>query len=271
MTLPHRPLSNRRRGFTLIELLVVIAIIAILAAILFPVFAQAKEAAKKTSCLSNLKQVGLAAVMYGGDNDDTLFPWTYTHPQADGDWTYYWFADMPPSGSTKKPDFANGFLGPYMKTGPLVDCPDATNLQGKDSKPVAYGANWFLFLDFNTGYRPISFTSMDAPAETIFMGDSAQYFGPGVTPARCEFLSPVLGPFNYLHARHGGETSNLNWMDGHAKSIKPGYFQTGNPYFDGMKTAKIGYPFKFAKEHPTTPDLTTRDQYYFALQKPSGT
>src|ERR1700678_2312447 len=59
-----------KHAFTLIELLVVIAIIAILAAILFPVFAQAKAAAKKTSCLSNMKQVGLATMMYANDNDD---------------------------------------------------------------------------------------------------------------------------------------------------------------------------------------------------------
>jgi len=63
-------MQNSRRAFTLIELLVVIAIIAILAAILFPVFARAKEAAKKTACLSNLKQIGTAMMLYQGDYDD---------------------------------------------------------------------------------------------------------------------------------------------------------------------------------------------------------
>jgi prepilin-type N-terminal cleavage/methylation domain-containing protein len=72
--LPTTPVFGiRSKAFTLIELLVVIAIIAILAAILFPVFAQAKEAAKKTSCLSNLKQIGTATYLYTNDYDDTIF------------------------------------------------------------------------------------------------------------------------------------------------------------------------------------------------------
>ena len=65
---------SQDRGFTLIELLVVIAIIAILAAILFPVFAQAKAAAKKTACLSNTKQIGLALMLYEQDSDDVVAP-----------------------------------------------------------------------------------------------------------------------------------------------------------------------------------------------------
>ncbi|MDW8052685.1 MAG: prepilin-type N-terminal cleavage/methylation domain-containing protein, partial [Armatimonadota bacterium] len=68
---------TQRKGFTLIELLVVIAIIAILAAILFPVFAQAREKARQTMCTSNMKQIGLAIVMYLNDYDEKFFiqPW----------------------------------------------------------------------------------------------------------------------------------------------------------------------------------------------------
>jgi prepilin-type N-terminal cleavage/methylation domain-containing protein/prepilin-type processing-associated H-X9-DG protein len=79
----------KRRGFTLIELLVVIAIIAILAAILFPVFAQAREKARQGSCTSNLKQIGLAITMYASDNDDCL-PLGAYNPYADQPVTFWY-------------------------------------------------------------------------------------------------------------------------------------------------------------------------------------
>src|SRR5438874_5120163 len=76
--------NYEKRGFTLIELLVVIAIIAILAAILFPVFAQAKAAAKKTACLSNLKQNALAVMMYNSDYDGNFAQSAYTTDGPNG-------------------------------------------------------------------------------------------------------------------------------------------------------------------------------------------
>ena len=72
--------TRRRRGFTLIELLVVIAIIAILAAILFPVFARAREKARQTSCLSNMKQISLSVLMYAQDYDDIYAPTSLIYP-----------------------------------------------------------------------------------------------------------------------------------------------------------------------------------------------
>jgi prepilin-type N-terminal cleavage/methylation domain-containing protein len=84
----------KRKAFTLIELLVVIAIIAILAAILFPVFAQAKEAAKKTSAISNAKQLGTAMILYAGDHDD-YFPMSIPPNSATGQWRFAAVLDTP--------------------------------------------------------------------------------------------------------------------------------------------------------------------------------
>jgi len=100
----------RNRAFTLIELLVVIAIIAILAAILFPVFAQAKEAAKKSVCLSNMKQIGLATMMYATDSDDRYMAWAALSAPINGGNTWY----MPPEMQVK----------PYTKNDQIWTCPD---------------------------------------------------------------------------------------------------------------------------------------------------
>jgi prepilin-type N-terminal cleavage/methylation domain-containing protein len=110
---------HRTGGFTLIELLVVIAIIAILAAILFPVFAQARAKARQTSCLSNLKQIGLATLMYCQDHDE-LYPY---YPYLPG-WTWpmgFLLASPPaPTPVTTNPNTYDGavayyVLQPYVK------------------------------------------------------------------------------------------------------------------------------------------------------------
>src|SRR5690348_10896908 len=98
---------SRVRGFTLIELLVVIAIVAILAAILFPVFAQARSRARQTTCLSNLKQIGTAALAYSQDYDETM---PDTEIQLDDGREYQWVDEMMP----------------YVKAGAVFHCPEET-------------------------------------------------------------------------------------------------------------------------------------------------
>jgi len=110
----------KKNGFTLIELLVVIAIIAILAAILFPVFAQAKESAKKTVGLSNLKQVATGITIYTTDNDD-LFPLTVI-PNASGNWQFNLLAEVPtnwridnPATNARHAVYWANSVRPYIK------------------------------------------------------------------------------------------------------------------------------------------------------------
>src|SRR5579871_6424892 len=127
-------------GFTLIELLVVIAIIAILAAILFPVFAQAREAARKTSCISNLRQINTGVAMYTQDYDESL-PLNFLQ---DLNTTEVWFS-------------WHDFVQPYMKSWNILICPDS-EYQKTDPihfldpyfnygmLPTADSVNWPFFL-----------------------------------------------------------------------------------------------------------------------------
>jgi len=121
----------RRRGFTLIELLVVIAIIAILAAILFPVFARAREKARQASCSSNLKQIALAAIMYASDYDGRIADaWGCWNGANHG----YWVAPIQGEGACQ----TISFYYPYMKNTQIVVCP-SLEAQNSYTQNVVWG------------------------------------------------------------------------------------------------------------------------------------
>jgi prepilin-type N-terminal cleavage/methylation domain-containing protein/prepilin-type processing-associated H-X9-DG protein len=174
-------MNKRSTGaFTLIELLVVIAIIAILAAILFPVFAQAKEAAKKTSCLSNSKQFTLAAIMYEGDVDDTMvMGWNGTAPGVLRDDNSVYRTWYP---WTKA-------IQPYLKNYGILLCPDntgngfiqAANATARTQIYAPYGYNYGYLGDFagndpngngNYLWTPISATAVQRVANTVMFAES---------------------------------------------------------------------------------------------------
>ncbi len=179
-------MQNNRRGFTLIELLVVIAIIAILAAILFPVFAQAKEAAKKTSCLSNLKQVGLALMMYANDNDDMHAQAEYGGAGAGPHitWTTVAYPYIK-NGDFKVDDSGGSAPGVQISTGKagIFMCPDAPQLDvnNPDVEGYVYGVhidilaqNYGRFPTDPDILPPMTTTEIDTPADKIIVMEKGE-------------------------------------------------------------------------------------------------
>jgi prepilin-type N-terminal cleavage/methylation domain-containing protein/prepilin-type processing-associated H-X9-DG protein len=184
------------RGFTLIELLVVIAIIAILAAILFPVFAQAREKARQTSCISNLKQIGLATMQYAQDYDETYMNgW---HPDG-GSGAYtgvdMWRISLLPylglhttvqtnADLYNKPDWANWNINN------VLSCPDAPTSQNYG--PTSYGYNttamtngWNDALGGSSPqqYNGLTMAALFAPAHTMAFCDAAEVWDNGASQA----------------------------------------------------------------------------------------
>jgi prepilin-type N-terminal cleavage/methylation domain-containing protein/prepilin-type processing-associated H-X9-DG protein len=205
-------LDQLKKGFTLIELLVVIAIIAILAAILFPVFAQAREKARQTACMSNLRQVGLAVQQYSQDNDEN-FVHTELGGNVDDAHEYYW-GDM---------------LQPYLKSWGLLTCPDADQkLQFKavPPSPAAYSQQWTYNYGINdivdnsaactasaddpgcahVGVAGASLASVTKPSETVLIVDNV----PSSTDTANGNAGASNNPSDLNHGRH-----EINWEVGH--------------------------------------------------------
>lgn len=168
-----------RRGFTLIELMVVIAIISVLAAILFPVFARAKAQAKQTTCLSNLKQIGDAMVLYMADYDD-IFP-SAIDP-ADKYDPAIWSAFPQYQALIPHMPLMSDVLQPYLKSHEVFHCPADSGMEILDNNfPMKLAAEPSLYLRFGTSYffrteiafKQLSQTSFRLPADVNVMMDGA--------------------------------------------------------------------------------------------------
>jgi prepilin-type N-terminal cleavage/methylation domain-containing protein/prepilin-type processing-associated H-X9-DG protein len=163
---------KNKRAFTLIELLVVIAIISILAAILFPVFAQAREKARATACLSNLKQIGIAYTQYEQDYDETVPCGTQNFQGGQG-WA--------------------GQIYPYVKSSAVFVCPsDAT--QGA---AISYGSNSNMVgSNTSNGALPFPISVMTGPSSTVLLFEVANCIGFTVTNTSDPGYSPIANGTN---------------------------------------------------------------------------
>ncbi|MDI9586984.1 MAG: DUF1559 domain-containing protein [Acidobacteriota bacterium] len=208
---------RKTHGFTLIELLVVIAIIAILAAILFPVFARAREKARQASCQSNLKQIALSFLMYSQDYDEK-FPWCCSAPprtgRNDGLTVDAWW--RPAAVATTDIRYA-GLTGPYIKNRQVFVCPSANfDVNG-------YAAARQVLQSNNGCYGRIQ-AEIKFPAEKVLCGDGMNTRGLCGTN-RSTACAGRWGRGDDLPAtieswkRHNDGT-NMAYCDGHVKYQK---------------------------------------------------
>jgi prepilin-type N-terminal cleavage/methylation domain-containing protein/prepilin-type processing-associated H-X9-DG protein len=217
---------KRNAGFTLIELLVVIAIIAILAAILFPVFAQAREKARAISCLSNMKQMGTAMMMYVQDYDESAMRgWTDVVPATPIIPARDWTVDLIPyikMGDTNLAVQVNAALGAtradlFCAKLPFYQCPSKGPSRDPGNRGFRRGFGYNLWMATGTG---LSIASIGAPANTVafceLFGevDRVVPFGTPGFPA-----TAPTGNGRFLpEARHSGGM-NMTYCDGHSKWI----------------------------------------------------
>lgn len=227
--------NPRSRGFTLIELLVVIAIIAILAAILFPVFARAREAARKSSCLSNEKNLGLAFLMYAQDYDETLpavpFPFGGCTYRVDCIWP--WDA-WPNTGGKNWDGWTRVFYygtQSYIKNIQILECPSQGN-RGRwgDERGMSYMYNEYIYNNRNNwtklaalGMAPAGVANVSVIAEGFASGIYNDWDTGGPVQPRDADGMTRLRYSNYWPAwvsQHEG--TNFIYGDGHAKFMSQG-------------------------------------------------
>lgn len=219
-TKPTYAIARRNAGFTLIELLVVIAIISIMAAILFPVFSQAKAAAKKTQSMAYVKQINLASMMYTNDNDGVLMR---DHINGNGK-TYYWWGSWDGSVLNQQ----ESYLYPYTKNHEISKDTVFPDTFRTTLGLTGYGYNYAYLspsnYDSNWNEVPVSVydTSVGSPAETITFATAARINNWSFSPWKLEgnsLIDPPSYEFPGVHARHVGNKAVLAWLDGHTSSI----------------------------------------------------
>jgi len=202
--------SNSQRAFTLIELLIVIAIIAILAAILFPVFASARDKARQTACLSNEKQIGLGIMQYVQDYDES-FPVSVTATVGLNNESQMWY----------------GQLVPYTKSSSVYFCPsDTTTKYSECPFPVSYMTNGSIMLWGSV--RPIMMSQLDAPAVYGLIFETCADSN-GFSTYAANMANWDMKNWNYVNAgiapvcegftRHTNNRSNVICTDGHTTSL----------------------------------------------------
>ncbi len=225
--------STVRRGFTLIELLVVIAIIAILAAILFPVFSQAREKARGISCLSNEKQMGTALMMYAQDYDEGFPTWSEYFYCTSNSATYVPCRSNPGLDTVDR--YWDAKLYPYVKNGDpgnrtapswagVWHCPDSEG----QSTQRSYGLNYAYVYDYDANspyaFRYLDIPSIDSPSVCVFVGDSGSaglMDMPHHFAGYAQHYQLSMGiPYDRDRPYRHQDGANYVFLDGHAKYRK---------------------------------------------------
>ena len=205
---------SKQKGFTLIELLVVIAIIAILAAILFPVFQKVRENARRASCTSNLKQLSIAVVQYQQDFDE-IMPGSAVNA-ALGGWIYFTGFTLFPSPTPTAFDPTQGSIYPYVKSKGVYICPDESSNQGN-----SYSINGPI-----CGQALSQFTQ---PSATVLFNEEADGFANNGGSDDGYFSPGTFGNVPTLRHTNG---SVFAFCDGHAKWFRDGKLTYPNPTGD---------------------------------------